>query len=77
MILFASQPDCYLSLTDKHNGFVRSEVFLGEDTHGKWRVGEGSEDWLWTELGILGKTFNSRDEAIAFLSQKYIVEIIR
>lgn len=76
-ILFASQPDCYLVCTDKNSGFIKNEVFLGEDTHGVWRVGEGEHDWIWTELGILGKTFKSRDDAIGFLSQRYEVEIVR
>lgn len=77
MILFASQPDCYIVCTNRVTGDVVRDLFLGEDTHGVWRVGDefnGPRVWVVAE----GMTFHSRDQAIKFLEDKnWHVEIVR
>lgn len=76
MILFASQPDCYLTVTHKVTGIATRDLFLGEDTNGVWRVGDefnGPRPWGPAD----GMQFPSRDLAIAWLERTYVVEIVR
>ena len=77
MILFASQPDCYIACTHKVTGDIVRDLFLGEDTDGIWRIGDEVDvQRVWPVAE--GVTFASRDAAFKWLDNKgWHVEIIR